>query len=62
MSEKGNVLFNDTLNIFYSLLYGFRHMVKVHSDSREEKINMKYKIILCFHLLEMKYCLLFSVH
>ena len=29
----GNVLFNDTLNTFYSRLYGVRHMVKDHSDS-----------------------------
>ena len=25
---EGNVLFNDTLNTFYLLLYGVRHMVK----------------------------------
>ena len=29
---KGNVLFNDALNTFYSQLYGVRHMVKNHSD------------------------------
>ena len=31
--DEGNVLFNDTLNTFYSRLYGVRHMVKNHSDS-----------------------------
>ena len=30
---KGNVLFNNTLNIFYLRLYGVRHMLKDHSDS-----------------------------
>ena len=30
---EGNILFNDTLNTFYLLLYGVRHMVKDHSDS-----------------------------
>ena len=33
--RKGNVLFNDTLNTFYLLLYGIRHMVKDHSDSEK---------------------------
>ena len=31
--KEGNVLFNDTLNTFYLLLYGVGHMVKDHSDS-----------------------------
>ena len=31
--QEGNVLFNDTLNTFYLLLYGVGHMVKDHSDS-----------------------------
>ena len=34
-SEDGNVLFNDTLNIFYLRLYGIGHMVEDHSDSEE---------------------------
>ena len=33
--KEGNVLFNDALNIFYLRLYGFRHMVKDHSDSEK---------------------------
>ena len=32
--KEGNVLFNDALNTFYLRLYGFRHMVKDHSDSK----------------------------
>ena len=32
--RKGNVLFNDALNTFYLRLYGIRHMVKDHTDSK----------------------------
>ena len=32
-----NVLFNDALNTFYIQLYGVRHMVKDHSDSKETR-------------------------
>ena len=32
--HTGNVLFNDVLNTFYLWLYGVRHMVKDHSDSK----------------------------
>ena len=31
--KGGNVLFKNTLNTFYLLLYGVRHMAKDHSDS-----------------------------
>ena len=34
--KEGNILFNDALNTFYLRLYGIRHMVKDHSDRREE--------------------------
>ena len=34
VTKEGNVLFNDTLNTFYLRLYGFRHMVKDHSESK----------------------------
>ena len=37
-------IFNDTLNTFYLLLYGVRHMIKDHSD-REETYMAYY-----FHL------------
>ena len=32
--KEGNVLFDDALNTFYLQLYGIRHMVKDHSDSK----------------------------
>ena len=32
--KEGNVLFNDALNTFYLRLYGVRHMVKNHTDSK----------------------------
>ena len=32
--KEGNVLFNDALNTFYLRLYGVRHMVKDHLDSK----------------------------
>ena len=35
--KEGNVLFNDALNTFYLWLYGFRHIVKDHSDCEREK-------------------------
>ena len=31
--KKRNVLFNDTFNTFYLLLYGIKHMEKDHSDN-----------------------------
>ena len=34
--KEGNVLFNDALNTFYLWLYGVRHIVKDHSNRREE--------------------------
>ena len=33
MKEEENVLFNDTLNTLYLLIYGVTHMVKDYSDS-----------------------------
>ena len=35
--KEGNVLFNDALNTFYLRLYGVRHMVKDHSDSKRKE-------------------------
>ena len=32
--KEVNVLFNDALNTFYLRLYGVRHMVEDHSDSK----------------------------
>ena len=33
---EGNVLFNDTLNTLYLLLYSVEHMVRDHSDRERE--------------------------
>ena len=38
--KEGNVLFNDALNTFYLLFYGFGHMVKDHSDSERGRKEM----------------------
>ena len=35
IKRERNVLFNDALNTFYIRLYGVRHMVKDHSDSKK---------------------------
>ena len=32
--KEGNVLFNNALNTFYLWLYGDRHMVEDHSESK----------------------------
>ena len=34
MRKEGNVLFNEALNTFSLWIYGIRHMVKDHSDSK----------------------------
>ena len=34
IQKKENVLFNNTLNTFYSWLYGAAYMLKNHSDSK----------------------------
>ena len=34
--EGGNVLFNDTFNIFHLRLYGVKHMVKDHSNNKKQ--------------------------
>ena len=40
--KEGNGLFNDTLNTFYLQLYGVRHIVKDHSDSKRGNYYMGY--------------------
>ena len=35
--KEGNVLFNNTINTFYLLLYCVRHVIKDHSDSEIEE-------------------------
>ena len=43
--KEGIVLFNDALNTFYLRLYGFRHMVKDHSDSERKSIAATWATI-----------------
>ena len=53
--KEGIVLFNDTLNTFYLQLYDVGHMVKDHSDSRDEtccchmgySFRLARRILLC---------------
>ena len=44
--RERNVLFNDTLNTFYLLLYGVRHMVKDHSDSEKGNPLPPHRLLL----------------
>ena len=43
--KEGNVLFNDALNIFYTQLYGVKHMVKDHSDSMRGNLLQPYGLL-----------------
>ena len=43
--RERNVLFNDTLNIFYLWLYGVRHMVKDHSDSEKGNLLLPHGLL-----------------
>ena len=54
MNEE-NVLFNDTFYTFYLRLYGIRHMIKRHSDS-------KRKILLLPHWLFFPISRVFYMH
>ena len=40
------VLFNDTLNTFYLLLYGIRHMVKDHSEGEKGNPLPPHRLLL----------------
>ena len=44
--RERNVLFNDTLNTFYLLLNGVRHMVKDHSDSEKGNPLLPHRLLL----------------
>ena len=44
--KEGNVLFNDALNTFYLRLYGFRDMVKEHSDSEKGNPLPPHRLLL----------------
>ena len=43
--KEGNVLFNDALNTFYLRLYGIRHMVKDHSDSKRGNLLLPHGLL-----------------
>ena len=43
--KEGNVLFNDALNTFYLRLYGVRHMVKNHSDSKRGNPLLPHRLL-----------------
>ena len=42
--EGWKCLFNDAINTFYLLLYGVRHMVKDHSDSKSKSAAATWAI------------------
>ena len=46
VARESNVLFNDALNIFYLRLYGVRHMVKDHSDSKKGNPLPPHRLLL----------------
>ena len=43
--SMGYNLFNDTLNTFYLLLYGAKHMVKDHTDSERENLLPPHRLL-----------------
>ena len=42
--KEGNVLFNDALNTFNLRLYGVRHMVKDHSETRCRHMGYSFRL------------------
>ena len=57
--SKGNVLFKDALNTFYLQLYCVRHIVKDHSDTRDES-RCRHKV--CSFRLAARVLLYTSSH
>ena len=49
--KETNVLFNDAINTFHLRLYGIRHMVKDHSDSKRGEREMFYLTTHSTHLI-----------
>ena len=45
-NREREVLFNDALNTFYLRLYGVRHMVKDHSDSKKGNPMPPHRLLL----------------
>ena len=46
LERERNVLFNDALNTLYLRLYGFRHMVKDHSDNEKGNLLLPHRLLL----------------
>ena len=44
-TKERDVLFNDSLIIFYLRLYGVRHMVKYHSDSERGNLLPPHRLL-----------------
>ena len=42
--KEGNILFNDALNTFYLGLYGVRHMLKDHSETRCRHMGYSFRL------------------
>ena len=55
--KEGNVLFNDTLNTCYLLIYGVGHMVKDYSDNEEGR-----KVYLMIHSTHFIYSYMVKDH
>ena len=51
MKEERKVIFNDASKIFYLWLYGIRHMVKDHSDSKRGNLLLPHGL---FFLISSK--------
>ena len=43
--KEENIVFNDALNTFYLRLYGIRHMVKDHSDSKRGNPLLRHGLL-----------------
>ena len=43
--KEGNILFDDALNTFYLWLYGVRHMVKDHSNSKKGNLLLPHGLL-----------------
>ena len=46
IERERDVLLNDALNTFYIRLYGVRHMVKDHSDSKKGNLLPPHRLLL----------------
>ena len=54
--KEGTVLFNDALNTFYLRLYGVRHMVKDHLDSKKGNPLPPHRLLLSINSKDSFIC------